>query len=329
MVRYGAAVNVPDALSAAIERRAELLTRLHAEHTDCYRLLNGTGEEMPGVTVDRYGPVLLIQTWRQPLETADVEAIGAVAEASLGRALQPVWNHRGGGGQPLYDPVLPADPVGREAGLVYDVRPRHRGSDPLLFLDFRVGRRRVREAGAGSVLNLFAYTCGVGLAAAAGGSTEVVNVDFAASALEVGRANAARNDLVFETVQDDVFPVVRQFAGLSLGRNRRGVVRREPRLFDLVVLDPPRWAKSRFGVVDVVRDYAALLKPALLATREGGAMLVSNNAAQVALEDWLDVLQRCARKAGRPIRDLAVIAPEADFPSFDGRPPLKMAWLLV
>src|SRR4029079_11623229 len=89
-------------------------------------------------------------------------------------------------------PVLPPDPIVRELGVPYDARPRHRGQDPLLFLDLRVVRRRVLELARGrSVLNLFAYTCGVGVAAARAGAAEVWNVDFAASALDVGRRNAA------------------------------------------------------------------------------------------------------------------------------------------
>ena len=93
--------------------------------------------------------------------------------------------------------------------------------------------------------------------------------------------------------------------------------------------DSPAWSKGSFGAVDVVRDYPSLFKPALLATRPGGVMLVTNNSARVVKEDWLDVLQRCADKAGRPIRDLDWLLPESDFPSSDGRHPLKMAWLQV
>ena len=65
-------MNLADLLTAAIERRRPLLARLHEEGTDCVRLLHGVAEDAPGVTVDRYGPILLVQTWRAPL--ADGEA---------------------------------------------------------------------------------------------------------------------------------------------------------------------------------------------------------------------------------------------------------------
>jgi 23S rRNA (cytosine1962-C5)-methyltransferase len=180
------------------------------------------------------------------------------------------------------------------------------------------------------VLNLFAYTCGVGLAAVAGGADTVWNVDFASSALEVGRTNAAANHLEDQRyIQDDVIPVIRQLAGLPMTDRRGGRARPYTRLharrFDLVVLDPPRWATSKFGAVDLIRDYPALLKPALLATAVGGALLVTNNVASVDRDAWQEVCLRCARKAGRPVHDWTWLPPEADFPSPDGRPPLKMA----
>jgi 23S rRNA (cytosine1962-C5)-methyltransferase len=103
----------------------------------------------------------------------------------------------------------------------------------------------------------------------------------------------------------------------------------EKHTFDVVFLDPPRHAKSPFGVVDIVNDYAALMKLALLCTTEGGTLICCNNAAEVSREAWADQLTRCAAKIGRTIRELEWIAPEDDFPSHDGQPPLKIALLRV
>jgi 23S rRNA (cytosine1962-C5)-methyltransferase len=102
-----------------------------------------------------------------------------------------------------------------------------------------------------------------------------------------------------------------------------------PQTFDLVFIDPPRYAKSPFGVVDLVNDYAAIFKPALLCTAAGGTLYCCNNVAEVEREAWLDQLQRSARKAGRPIRGYEWIWPESDFPSVDGNPPLKVIALSV
>lgn len=318
-----------DVVARALARRSGLLEDLAAEGTDCVRLVHGIAEGAPGLAVDRYGPVLLVQTWRAPLAPGELDAIVRAVEAVV-PGLSPVWNHRGDG-EGGSKGATPEAPVGRELGLTYDVRPRHRGQDPLLFLDFRAARRWVKAHAAGSeVLNLFAYTCGIGVAACAGGAASVLNVDFAVSALEVGRANAERNGIGedrFAVLRGDALVIARQLAGLP-ARGRRGREApppRSPRSFDLVVLDPPRWAKSAFGAVDVVRDYPSLFKPAVLATRPGGTVLCTNHVPSVGKAEWHAVLRRTAEKAGRPLSALEDLAVEADFLSFDGAPPLKIA----
>jgi len=326
---------LPDLLRAAIERRAPLLSKLHADGTDCYRLLHGVTEGAPGVSVDRYGSLLLLQTWRDPLPPADVDALAAVARSALGRELDVVANHRGRTSPDGFVPHEPtpaalADRRCRERGTAFHVRARHRGQDPWLFLDLRSGRATVQAMAAQKrVLNLFAYTCGVGVCAAVGGASSVVNVDFAASALAVGRDNAEANGLPPErcsTLHSDCLPVLRQLAGMPVQRRGKNVpfVRVERQPFDLIVLDPPRFAKTPFGTIDVVADYQSLWKPALLALADGGAIVATNHVPTVDEAGWHDALRRCAEKAGRPLRDLQPIAIDADFPSFDGRPPLKV-----
>jgi len=227
--------------------------------------------------------------------------------------------------------------VGQELGVNYRVKGKHSGQDPFLFLDMRVGRRYVLEhAKNRSVLNLFSYTCGVGICAAVAGASQTINVDFAERNLAIGKENAELNDLSDEQVefiQSDFFTAAKQFAGIPVKqRVRRGQKPRQfPRLeeqqFDLVYLDPPRWAKSHFGTVDLIRDYPSVLKPSLLATREGGTLVCTNNVAKVPMDEWVSVVKRCAEKAGRPIQDIEFLTPEADFPSPDGQPPLKIAVL--
>lgn len=326
-------MSVLHSFSSALARRADLLVRAAAEGTDCLRLFHGIAEGTPGLTVDRYGPVLLVQTQasRPVVTPEDVAHLADHAREVLGAPLSLAWNVRGGAGveQPPFEHAGPI--VGRELGLAYDVRPRHRGQDPLLFLDFRGTRRLVRaRASRASVLNVFAYTCGIGVAAMAGGAREVWNVDFARSALEVGRENARLNAIpleAFRTIEADAIPTMRQLAGLPVkGRGaRRGFQKFSERRFDLVVLDPPRWAKTPFGAVDVVNDYPSLLKPAIGCARAGGTVIATNHVPTVTREAFEAVVRRTAEKMGRPFTELTLHGPEEDFPSFDGEPPLKVA----
>ena len=326
------------ALRAALNNRQDLLGELHRQGTDCYRLFHGSQEGAGGLTIDRYGPQLLVQSFHQSLSRDELLQLAEQCQAGLAEELLLVYNDRSRGNSRIdrSDPVYQAEPaaledlIGHEWGLNYRVRGRHAGQDPLLFLDLRNARGWVKRHSAGkSVLNLFAYTCGVGLSAAAGGAREVVNLDFAEGNLAVGRENGALNPELapMQFIQSDYFPAIRQLAGLPISARRGQKLPAYPRLeqrqFNLVLLDPPAWAKSAFGTVDLLRDYQSLLKPALLATAEDGVLICCNNLAKVALSDWREQVLRCAEKLGRPVRDCQTLTPAADFPSLDGQPPLK------
>lgn len=328
-------------LEAAAAQRTALLAQLHDENTNAYRLFHGSVEGRDGLTIDRYGDVLLIQTFHSALSEEEHATIVA-HYAPLG--LHVVYNDRSGSNSRIRN-TLPEEELVQaqqprvisELGVNYHFEARHDGQDPWLFLDLRAGRRRVLQLAEGkSVLNLFAYTGGVGIAAAKAGASFVLNVDFAESSLQVARANAKINTLATRPrcVQSDCFAAIRQLSGIGQPKVVRGkrlppFPALEARQFDLVFLDPPRYAKSPFGVVDLVNDYPALFKPALLATAEGGMMICCNNVAQVDADAWLDQLKRSAAKTGRTVRETEWITPEADFPSFDGKHPLKMVLLHV
>lgn len=333
-------------ISSAFHSRSTLQALLHHEGTNAYRLFHGTNEGVPGLTVDRYGELLLVQSFHQPLSEIDLQVIKDTYSELLTYPFVFVYNDRSSANSRYSNRLLDHEVeeanrsfVFQELGVNYRVRARHKGQDPYLFLDFRAARRYVLANSQNSdVLNLFSYTCGMGVCASVGGANHVVNVDFAESSLAIGAENAGLNELdktSIEFVHSDFFTAARQMAGLavSMRRGRQSHVPKyekiQPRQFDLVILDPPKWAKSPFGTVDLVRDYSSVFKPALLCTREGGKLLCANNVAQVELNSWLDLLQRSAKKAGRPVKSIEVLTPEEDFPSRDGQFPLKMAVLEV
>ena len=163
-------------LERALEARRELIARLEAEQTNAYRLFHGTVEGRPGLTVDHYGNLILVQSFHDTLpasQLAEVEAFYAAAFPGS----ELIYNDR----SPANSRIANAVPPDRkelattrrefsELGVKYWVQARHDGQDPWLFLDLRAARRRVMaEAEGKSVLNVFAYTCGVGIAAAKAG----------------------------------------------------------------------------------------------------------------------------------------------------------------
>ncbi|HLQ36365.1 MAG TPA: class I SAM-dependent methyltransferase, partial [Planctomycetota bacterium] len=225
-----AAAELLAAVRLAIDRRAGLRARLQAAGTDCLRLFHGIAEGEPGLAIDRFGPLLLLQTFRAPLPGPAVQALGCAVQAQLGEGLQLVCNHRGPAPGPVFAWHQPAAPAlqqheCRERGVRFCIQARHRGQDPWLFLDLRAGRARVHAlAGGKRVLNLFAYTCGAGVVAAAAGAQLVWNVDFAASALAIGARNAERNGIAgerFVLLHADCIAVLRQLAGTPVQRRAR------------------------------------------------------------------------------------------------------------
>ena len=316
-------------IEIAEKRRRELVNRLQAEGTDSWRLFHGVAEGHPGLTIDKYGPLILAQSFRKPLTESEI----AFLTERYGDFL--VYNHRGAKRErfAFHQPETVAleAVTARELGLEYHIEARHRGIDPYLFLDLRCGRRWLRDQVKGkTVLNVFAYTCGLGVVAASSGASEVWNVDFSASALEVGRKNFENNGLPLEPhrfLQEDYFAAVWQLSGIGVKgkRARRSFRKLSARQFDLVLLDPPARAKGSFHTVDLVNDYQSVFKPALLCCAPGGTILATNNVGSVEREEFAEVLLRCAEKAGRPLRALQWLVPDEDFPSFDGQPPLKVA----
>lgn len=330
-------------LTAAYSARSELITRLHAEHTDAYRLFHGTVEGHSGLTVDRYGDLLLVQCFHSPLTPELLAELTAFYAEKL-PALALVYNDRSQANSRIANAltteqldIASAPREAHEMGVTYRIQGRHAGQDPWLFLDLRAARRRlIQEITGKSLLNLFAYTCGVGIAAAKAGARFVMNIDFSESSLKIGKENARYNTLAVRPrfIKSDAFAAMRQLSGLGQAEFVRGkrmppFPKLEAQTFDCVFLDPPSYAKSAFGVVDLVNDYASVFKPALLCTNEGGMLICTNHVANVSRDVWLDQLQRSAAKAGRPIREFEWILPEADFPSRDGEPPLKVVLLRV
>jgi len=223
-------------------------------------------------------------------------------------------------------------------------------------VDGDVVMTRARAGREVSVLNAFAYTCGAGVVAKRAGADVVLNTDHSQTYLSTGARNAVLNSLEpCASLCLDFYPAMRGMAGLSApGRRVRGGGRGgrnggrgrrrpfsekvddaaptsiEPATFDMVVLDPPTLTKTKFGAVDIENDYPSLAKPSALCVKPGGVLVATNHSAKVDLDDWLEVVSRCAVKAGREVLSVETIAPDGpdddDFPALDdGRRPLKVA----
>jgi 23S rRNA (cytosine1962-C5)-methyltransferase len=339
-------MSITSLLNAALAKRIDLIEDLTSDFedssaTNCFRVFHGTVEGVNGLNIDRYGDAWLIQTFHETLEVNEIEAIHKVL---LDVANLPiVYNDRSKKNSRIINELdaeteayARSEQLICENGIYFTSKLRHEGQDPLLFLDMRVGREFVKaHSHKKSVLNLFAYTCGIGTAAAVGGAKRVVNVDFSSFALAAGQKNAELNGVesVCQFIQSDAFPAMRQLAGLKVTSRNNKKLPAYPKmsasLFDLVFLDPPRFAKSAFGTVDLVNDYQSLFKPAVLSTKQGGQIICCNNVAKVDKDVWFNSLVRCVEKQGRSVSDSTWLHCHEDFPAFDDNHPLKIVSLTI
>jgi 23S rRNA (cytosine1962-C5)-methyltransferase len=212
---------------------------------DTYRLANDVADDLPGVTIDRYGDYAVLHASSEDAEARAPELAAALVELGARGVYLKVRRradarHASGSlapETPILGEPAPARFVVTERGLRLWVE-LGRGQSTGLFLDQRENRRRVRELSGGRrILNLFSYTSSFGVAAAAGGASEVVSVDVAAPALATARDNFRENGIdlaAHRFLKEDALDFLAR-AG------RRG------ERYDLIVLDPPSFASSAAG----------------------------------------------------------------------------------
>ncbi len=297
---------------AAAARLRELHGRL--VDTDAYRVVNGEGDGLPGLTVDRYGDHLMLQyftrAWKPHLKLV-VEALCLVLRpVGIYGKFRPQQTRRLATEETrrfsrlLWGEAAPSRLQVMENGLHYLVE-LEAGLNTGLFCDQRGNRADLMERVAGhEVLNLFAYTGAFSVAAAAAGARQVTSVDASTLYLDWARDNFAVNRLNpkrHRFVLGDCFEVLAE-----LGR--------QGRRFDTVVMDPPSFStvgKNRFttsgGTAELVTAALALLPP-------GGLLVTSSNHQKVDLADYLKELRRGALQAGCTLQVIRVAGQGEDFP---------------
>jgi 23S rRNA (cytosine1962-C5)-methyltransferase len=312
-------------LRRAIARRAALAAE---PQTTAYRLVNGAGDGLPGLTVDRYGALLVVNQYEQE---ADARALRLLAEGltRLGAGdtiyvrLRPQEASRLSAEElAMRAPAAPLWGVGGPTGEVLELGLRYvvrmdQGLGSGLFLDMRELRGRVRGWAEGKrVLNTFAYTCAFGVAALAGGAARVLNLDVSVPVLEWGKRNYALNGLAaddYDFVYGDVFDWLGRFV-------RRGET------FDIVILDPPSYSTTRRTRWVLERHYDRLVELGLRVTACGGLLLCCANQRGVSRQRLEQMVQQGAAAARRAARVIGHYgAPEIDFPALpSGEETLKV-----
>ena len=316
--------DAPDELRAAI---------IDPSLTDAYRLTHGAADGWPELYVDKLGDFLLAQsardltTEREAFLERSAQKCGArgiyfkalrtrPGQTALADA-RPKW---------LAGEKAPSEIIVRENGVRFALR-LDEGYSVGLFLDQRENRRRLLTGyiapksfleSTREVLNTFAYTCGFSVCAALAGA-RATSLDLSKKYLAWGKENFGLNGLDpnhHDFIFGDVFEWLRRLA-------------KQRRSFDLIILDPPTFSRSKErGVFQAEKHYGALVCAALPLLHPNGVLLASSNAAALKPQGFLNAVTDPIAKARREIVQQHYAPQPPDFPITRSEPAyLKTIWL--
>ncbi|MBI5842505.1 MAG: class I SAM-dependent methyltransferase [Chloroflexi bacterium] len=293
--------------------RSSLATRhslLVPQHTDALRLIYAESDNLPGLIVDRYGDVLVLQSltagsefWKETiadvlLEETGLKNIYERSDADV-RELEGLPSIAG----TLRGSSITQLPI-TEHNLKFNINLQS-GHKTGFYLDQRANRQRVRElAKDRDVLDCFCYTGGFSVNALSGGAMSVLSVDSSADALELCKENAALNDLPTDrhtTLEGDVFHLLRKF-------------RDEARSFDMIILDPPKFAPTSAQVDKAARAYKDINLLAFKLLRPGGILVTFSCSGGVDAALFQKIIAGSALDAGVDAQIVEHLSQAADHP---------------
>lgn len=275
-----------DWMSATIHQAVRARDVLNQPSTTGYRLIHGLGDGLPGLVVDRYDHCCVLKVysaawlpWLPVLVDALVQATGTQAVLlRLSRQLQAdpatrPWHE----GAILWGEEAQLASSFLENGIHFEVDPR-RGQKTGFFLDQRENRERVEKLSAkAKVLNVFCYTGGFSLYAARGGAREVVSIDASKLAMDAMERNIALNSpwnesACWRQITGDAFE---EMARLQAAGER----------FDVVVVDPPSFAKRAAEVENAQRAYRRLAALAVGLLSAQGTLVYASCSSRITMDD--------------------------------------------
>lgn len=279
--------------------------------TDALRLIHAESDGLPGLVVDRYGDTLVLQSltagseaWKNTLADLLLEETGlqviyerSDADVRALEGLPPVVGPLRGQPASLVFPI-------HEHGLQFNVDLQS-GHKTGFYLDQRQNRLRVRQLSKGrEVLDCFCYTGGFALNALVGGAKSVTAVDASAEALALGRENASLNGQQasrLEWLEADVFQALRKF-------------RDEGRSFDLVILDPPKFAPTAAQAEKAARGYKDINRLGFLLLRPDGLLVTFSCSGGVDAALFQKIVASAALDAGVQAQIVETLTQAPDHP---------------
>ena len=295
---------IRERLKQAYDYRSKLYINSNA-----YRLVHSEGDFLPGLIVDVYDQYAVVEfttygmnklrNWVIPALVDLLKPKGIYEKVNEYAASIEGIKERGG----VLHGEVPEEVTIWEHDLKFIVNiPK--GQKTGFFLDQRRARKLVRDfvKPGGECLDVFCHTGGFALNMIKAGAKRVVAVDISEDAIKVGKRNAELNGLSgIEWVQANAFDFLRKLHS-------------EGRSFDLVVIDPPSFARNRASVPNALRGYKELLVRGLLLTKPGGYLVIYSCSFHITREHILQTLTQAAVDVRRQVRVVAESMQDLDHP---------------
>ncbi|WP_096185996.1 class I SAM-dependent rRNA methyltransferase [Evansella halocellulosilytica] len=312
-------------LAKALQKRTRIFDDVN---TTAFRVFNGEGDGIGGVTIDNFDGYYLLNWYSEGIYSFKQQVV---------RALETVTDFKGiyekkrfkTGGKYINDDDFVTGKRGefpltvKENGINFAVY-LNEGAMVGVFLDQRDVRRSIRDkyANGKRVLNTFSYTGAFSVFAVIGGAEKTTSVDLANRSYEKTIEQFSMNSLDYEAhdiVVQDVFDYYNYAVKKGLS-------------FDLVILDPPSFARSKKKTFSAEKDYKDLLKQTIAITEKNGVIVASTNAAKVPMEKFKRFIDQAFHESGNKYKVLEEHSLPEDFvvaPQFPEGDYLKVVFIQV
>ncbi|WP_154124128.1 class I SAM-dependent methyltransferase [Grimontia hollisae] len=276
-----------------------------------YRLIAAESDGLPGITIDRYGDFLVCQLLSAGAEAQKDNLVAALVDlypacsiyerSDVSVRKKEGLKERTG---VLHGDMPPASVVIEENGvkISVDITGGHKTG---FYLDQRDSREAaVKYVNGKRVLNCFCYTGGFGLYALKGGAAEVINVDVSQPALDIAQSNAEMNGYDLSKAQfvnADVFKLLREYRDAG-------------ELFDVVIMDPPKFAESKSQLAGACRGYKDINMLAMQILKPGGTLLTYSCSGLMDNALFQKIIADAALDANRDVQFIERFEQAADHP---------------
>ena len=279
--------------------------------TNSYRLINGESDGFPGLIADVYNQVLVLKLYSAIWLPYISDILPGLIEFSgsetvvlrLSRKLQNSAIQHLKDGAVIYGELENEVVLFREHGVNFSANVIH-GHKTGYFLDHRDNRRMVGSMSLNkTVLDVFSYAGGFSVHALANGAKSVTSLDISAQALEVAKFNAGLNPVEgqHEIIVGDAF---KELEALIRSKNT----------FDLVVIDPPSFAKQQSEIQLALKKYAQLAKLGVQLTKGGGKLVLASCSSRVSKEEFIRVITETLKGRGCKFKINKVSSHDIDHP---------------